>query len=225
MTPRFFITGTDTDVGKTRVAAAIALALRRSLAPATPVTVVKPVQTGLAAREPGDAETAARLAGTRIAARELRRFRKPADPYSAALAEGAVPVTCAELVAKIARIEGALVVEGAGGIAVPLNAKETFGDLAFTCALPVLIVVGLRLGCINHTLLTARYLRTLGCTIAGAVLVARWQPAQKDYEADVTRCVSKEVPVLASLPYDPDAKALADSAVQLEEVLCKRIPS
>lgn len=225
MIPRFFITGTDTDVGKTRVAAAVALALRRSLPRATRVTVVKPIQTGVATGEPGDAQTAARLAGAQVAARELRRFRKPADPYNAALAEGAVPASCSELVAKIVRIDGALVVEGAGGIAVPLNANETFGDLAFTCAFPVIIAIGLRLGCINHTLLTARYLRSLGCSVAGAILVARWQEPSKDYEADVLRCVSKEVPVLATLPHDPAAKALLDTAMQLEKVLCKQIPS
>ncbi|MGH7659959.1 MAG: dethiobiotin synthase [Vulcanimicrobiaceae bacterium] len=225
MITRFFITGTDTDVGKTRVAAAVALALQRALGAATPLTIVKAVQTGLDAGEPGDAETAARMAGLQIAARELQRFRKPADPYNAALAEGARPVTCEQLAAEIARIDGALVVEGAGGIAVPLNAHETFADLAAMCALPVLIVVGLRLGCINHTLLTAHYLRSLGCTVVGAILVHRWEEASKNYEADVVRCLSKQVPVLAALPYDPAATALADSATQLEEVLCKRIPS
>jgi dethiobiotin synthetase len=223
--PRFFVTGTDTDAGKTRVVAAIALALRRSLSPATPVTVVKPIQTGLAAGESGDAETAALLTGTQIASCELRRFRKPADPYNAALAEGVTPVACSALAAEIARIEGALVVEGAGGIAVPLNADETFADLAAACGLRVVIAVGLRLGCISHTLLTAHYLRSHGCAVAGAVLVARWQGTLKDYEADVIRCVSKEVPVLATLPHDPAATALAESAVQLQEVLCKPIPS
>ena len=225
MIPRFFITGTDTDAGKTRVAAAVALALRHSVPQTTAVTIVKPIQTGLAAGEPGDAQTAAHLAGSHVMARELRRFRKPADPYSAALAEGVAPVTCAQLAAEIATIDGALVIEGAGGIAVPLNATETFGDLAAACALPVLIAVGLRLGCINHTLLTAHYLRSRGCSIAGAILVARWQGGTKDHEADVVRCVSKEVPVLATLPHDPAAEALADSTMQLEEVLCKQIPS
>lgn len=225
MTSGFFITGTDTDVGKTRVAAAVALALRRSLPQTTPVTIVKPVQTGLAAGEPGDAETARLLAGSNVAAQELRRFRKPADPYNAALAEGLAPVTCSQLAAQIASIDGAVIVEGAGGIAVPLNADETFGDLVKACALPVLIAVGLRLGCINHTSLTAHYLRSLGCSIAGAILVDRWHGTTKEYEADVLRCVSKEVPVLATLPHDPAATGLADSAMQLEEVLCKQIPS
>lgn len=223
MIPRFFVTGTDTDVGKTYVAAALAVALRNALPAGTPVTIVKPIQTGLAAGEAGDADIAARMA--RVSARELQRFRKPADPFSAALAEGAAPIACSALVAEIARLEGALVVEGAGGIAVPLNAKETFADLAAACALPVVIAVGLRLGCINHTLLTARYAREAGCKLAGAILVARWQEISDDYEADVVRCVSKEVPVLATLPHDPAAAALAESARALEEVLCKFCPS
>ncbi len=233
MIPRFFVTGTDTDVGKTRVAAALALALRRTLSPVTPVTIVKPVQTGFFSGETGDAETALYQVRAHLRddlrakthARELHRFRKPADPYSAALAEDAAPVTCSELTAEIEGIDGALVVEGAGGIAVPLNANETFADLAAASGLPVIVTVGLRLGCINHTLLTAEYLRSRGCRTTGAILVDRWQETPKEYRADVARCVSKEIAVLAVLPHDSAATAIAQCALQLEEVLCKRCPS
>ena len=90
---RYFVTGTDTDVGKTRTTAALALALR--LAGKAP-TIVKLVQTGLAPGVPGDAAHAGTLAG--VPHVELARFFKAADPWSAAEAEGKSEVRAYELV-------------------------------------------------------------------------------------------------------------------------------
>ncbi len=203
--PRYFITGTDTDVGKTRVTAGLAHALVASRAHATPqgrVTIVKPVQTGLPEGEPGDAALAAALAGCGY--EEFVRFRKPADPWNAAFAEGREPPTVTELATRIDALDGALVVEGAGGIAVPLNAHETFLDLARACALPTLVVVALRLGCINHARLTLDALVAAGVPLAGIVLNDRFGTSDDDYVADVERALGDHATILGILAFDDD---------------------
>ncbi|HEY4434113.1 MAG TPA: dethiobiotin synthase, partial [Candidatus Cybelea sp.] len=111
---RYFVTGTDTDVGKTRVAASLALALAH--AGKDPV-IVKPVQTGLGPLEEGDAQCAARLAS--VAFVEIARYEKAADPWSAALAQGREPLAARALADALDALDGALVVEGAGGIMAP----------------------------------------------------------------------------------------------------------
>jgi dethiobiotin synthetase len=207
--PRIFVTGTDTDVGKTYVTSALATALRLELAPATPITIVKAVQTGLAESKPGDARQAfAEAKGAQIFARELRRFHKAADPYSAALAEGKEPPRADELAAELARIEGALVVEGAGGAACPLNETETMADIAAAAKLSVIVVVGLRLGCISHALMTADYVTSKGCELRGAVLVDRFGKSAADYIADVERALARAMLIIATLDHDPSQKPI-----------------
>ena len=198
------MTGTDTDVGKTRVAAALALALRRAgKAP----TVVKVVQTGAAPGSEGDAARAGALAG--VPHIELERFEKPADPWSAALAGGAA-LRARNLAARIDALGGPLVVEGSGGIAVPLNEREHLGDVARLANLEVVLAVGLRLGCINHALLTLELCRGAGIPVAGAMLVERWSPSSTEYRDDVTRALQGKSPILGILPFAP---AEADSVV------------
>jgi dethiobiotin synthetase len=202
--PRIFVTGTDTDVGKTYVTSALATALREQLPLETPVTIVKAVQTGVAEGEPGDARRAfADAQGAQIFARELRRFRKAADPYSAALAEDAISPSADELALELAKIDGALVVESAGGAACPLNDTETMADIASAARLSAIIVVGLRLGCISHALMTAEHLRLKKSWVAGAVLVDRWESTSEDYRADVERALKREMNVIATLDHDP----------------------
>lgn len=226
--PRIYITGTDTDVGKTRVTAALALALRRSLLLSTPVTIVKAVQTGCGPLDLGDATKAAALAnaqldpgsGAQVFCRELRRFRKPSDGYSAALAEDRAALTSTELAEKLQSIDGAIVVEGSGGAAVPINEHETISHAAVRAGLSAIVVVGLRLGCINHALLTARYLADLGCPTLGAVLVDRWERSEPSYREDVTRALSHVLEIISFVPYDPLGHELAHAAQSFEKELC-----
>lgn len=210
MQHRYFVTGTDTDVGKTRVTAALALALRT--AGEEPV-IVKVVQTGLDRGVPGDAATAGRLAGVRHV--ELARFRKPADPWAAALAEPAPAVYAAELAQAVNVIAGAVVAEGAGGLAVPLNQSETFAAFAAAAGLQVVLAVGLRLGCINHALLTLAMCEQLGLPLAGCVLVNRWGESGAEYEEDVSRALQVKAPVLGILPFGPDEEPAVKSAAQI----------
>ncbi len=205
---RYFVTGTDTGIGKTYVTAVLARALREA---GETVTVVKAVQTGLAPDQEGDAQRAARLAGT--AARELLRLRKPADPWSAALAEGRHAPRAAALAEALAAIPGAVVVEGAGGLLVPLNEDETFADLARAAGLTVILAVGLRLGCINHALLTLGACERASLPVLGAVLVAYGGPADADHLADVRRCLQGKIRILGILPFvDDEAAGLEDAA-------------
>ena len=230
--PRFFVTGTDTDVGKTRVVAAFALTLRRVLPPAMPLTVVKAVQTGLGSTEDGDAVVAVAAARRHLPdalnaclfERELHRYRKPADAYSAALAQGLSPVDCADLARELASIVGAVIVEGLGGAAAPLNATQTIAHLAAFARLRTIVAVGLRLGCISHAMLTEHYLRTLGCGVAGYILIERWCDTGQEYRDDVVRCLSEKLPVLAILNYDPSDHAVEQAAARLRESFASWCP-
>lgn len=152
-----FVTGTDTGVGKTRVAVALIHALR---AQGLRVAAMKPVSAGNA---PGElnGDVVALLNAANIAA-DLRdvnpyAFAEPIAPHIAAQQAG----VCIELdfiaaaYARLAAAADVVVVEGAGGWRVPLNESEDMADLAQRLGLPVVLVVGLRLGCLNHALLTA----------------------------------------------------------------------
>jgi len=205
---RYFITGTDTDVGKTRVCAAMGRALRDAgRAP----TIVKLVQTGLPQGAPGDAEEAARLSGCN--ARELVRFPLPADPWNAALHAGSEPLEATDLAARLDAFEEPLIVEGSGGAAVPLNERETFAYVAARAHCEAIVVVALRLGCINHALLTLAYLAAHEVTVRGAVFVERMVPADDDYRDQVRRALDAHVALLGTVPFDVDAvRSVADAA-------------
>lgn len=211
---RFLVTGTDTDVGKTRVTAALAGALR---AAGRSATVVKLVQTGIDASAPGDAQRSGTLAGVPFL--ECARFLKVADPWSAALAEGVPPVRAADLAHILERFEGAVVAEGAGGLAVPLNRTEHFGTVAQLARLHVVLAVGLRLGCMNHALLTVALCEQLRLPLAGAVLVERWETCEASYITDVKRTMQGKVRVLGILPFEADETLSVERGAQLFESL------
>ncbi len=210
MLHRYLVTGTDTDVGKTRVTAALAKGLRVA---GQPPTVVKLVQTGIDARVPGDAARAGTLSGCKHV--ELARFRKPADPWSAALAEGMPTVHAQDLARIIEGINGAVVAEGAGGLAVPLNGAQNFGTLAVLAKLDIVLAIGLRLGCMNHALLTLALCDQLQLRVAGGVLVDRWAKSDPAYVADVRRALQGKLEILGILPFDPDEAASVEQGAQL----------
>ena len=211
---RFLVTGTDTDVGKTRATAALATALRLD---GEDPTIVKLVQTGLEPGVPGDAARAGSLAKARHI--ELARFQKPADPWSAALAEGMPTVHAEDLARIIGGISGALVAEGAGGLAVPLNRAQNFATVAVLAKLRVILVVGLRLGSMNHALLTLALCDQLRLPVAGCVLVDRWQKSDPSYAADVRRALQGKVDILGILPFDPNEAASVEENAQLFDPL------
>lgn len=164
------ITGTDTNVGKTWVACAIAEALR---ARGRRVGVMKPVETGVV-DAPEDAERLRRAAGDPAPLDDVcpYRFRAPLAPAVAAGLEGRA-VDLDRLVSLIARRRTSvdvLLVEGAGGLLVPIVGQATFLDLARRAGLPLVIVAANRLGTVNHTALTARVARAEGLSVVGFAL-------------------------------------------------------
>jgi dethiobiotin synthetase len=169
-----FVTGTDTGVGKTLVSAALLHTLARRH---RRVVGMKPVAAGLVLQ---DAEwvsedvLALRAASTVAVPAALDNPVALPDalaPHLAAARAGRA-VTVAELFAAHAALRDladVVVVEGAGGWRVPVNDSETLADLAVALARPVVLVVGLRLGCLNHALLSAEAIRADGLHLAGWV--------------------------------------------------------
>jgi dethiobiotin synthase len=211
---RLYVTGTDTDVGKTRVTAALAA---MCVARGENVTIVKAVQTGLAPGVPGDAAEAGALAG--CAAREFARFRLPADPWSAAQAENAPLLDATRLAAQIEAVAGTVIVEGAGGAAVPINPGETLTTVIAQTSCAAVVVTGMRLGCISHTLLTLAYLAAHGVPVHGVVLVERWGPCDAGERARIGGAIETRAPILALIEYDLDApRSVARAATLLDKV-------
>ena len=168
-----FVTGTDTGVGKTLVACAL---LRAIAARGKSVVGMKPVAAGAQADARGalinDDVSRIMAAGNVAAPRTTVNpycFAPAIAPHIAARASG-VEIELGEILAAYGRLAAHaefVVVEGVGGFCVPLNAREDTADLARRLGLPVLLVVGMRLGCLNHALLTAQAIRSKGLTLAG----------------------------------------------------------
>jgi len=167
-----FITGTDTGVGKTFVACALARGLREA---GVDVGVMKPVETGVPTEGPEDARALRAAAGVEDPIERIcpLRFALPAAPEAAARAEGReASLEPIELAFRELATEHAfMLVEGAGGLLVPFAAGLSMADLARTLGLPLLIVARASLGTINHTLLTleaaeARELEVLGVVVS-----------------------------------------------------------
>ena len=181
-----FVCGTDTDAGKTVVTAAVARALVPHLAAqALRVCVVKPVQTGVTQACHADASHYAEaLKGLpHHPSRTLRSFSLPASPHLAARTEGQ-SVGVADLLAQVRALQAQhadafFVLEGAGGVMVPLNAHETLLDFMVALDWPVLLVARNGLGMLNHSLLSLQALRHAGLTVMG-LAVTRVQPWPED---------------------------------------------
>lgn len=211
-----FVTGTDTGVGKTFVSCAIAAALR---ARGRSVAVMKPVETGVedvpldavrlraAAADPAPPETICPW-----------RFRAPLAPAAAAALEG-VAIDVERMVALAReRMQAAewLLVEGAGGLLVPVAGRTTWLDLVRRLDLPLLVVAANRLGTINHAALTARVARDAGIRVAGFVLS---QPtAETDASAATNAGLIGDLTGMRCLGVLPHLTAPADAAPLLDLV-------
>lgn len=174
---RVFVTGTGTGVGKTVVTRALAEALRTE---GRRVTALKPIETGCDP-DPRDAIALAEAAGRPELARlpGLYRARAPLAPHAAAL-EGAPPLDWPELLAALAphREDDPLLVEGAGGLLVPLDRARVIADLAIALALPILVVAPNALGVLSDVLATVECACARGLSVAAVILR---EPASRDY--------------------------------------------
>jgi dethiobiotin synthetase len=203
-----FVTGTDTGVGKTVVAGAVVAALR---ARGERVAAYKPVVTGLdEPAEPGwprDHELLAAAAGASAEAVAPHAFGPPVSPHLAAELAGVELDLDAMVVAASAAVAEAgapvLVVEGVGGLLVPLTRDRTVRDLAVALGFPLVVAARPGLGTINHTLLTLESARAAGLTVAGVVLTP-WpdEPAimHESNRATIGRLGAVRVATLPRLP-------------------------
>lgn len=164
------VTGTDTEIGKTVFAAGLAVALG--------ATYWKPVQAGL--DEGGDGDTVRRLGVTRVLP-EAYRLATPCSPHRAAAIDG---VTIDPERLALPQIDGPLVVEGAGGVLVPLADDLLYADVFARWGAPVVLVARTALGTINHSLLSIEALRSRRVPILGIAFVG---DAQEDSEATIAR--------------------------------------
>jgi dethiobiotin synthetase len=189
------VTGTDTGVGKTVAAAALA---HRARGAGLRVRYVKPVQTGVRPGAPGDADFV--RAAADVDARELLRLPEPLAPAVAAERAGR-PIDGAALAAEARRLaEGIdlLLVEGAGGLLVPLDARWTVADLAASLGAELVVVVRPGLGTLNHTALTLEAARARGLPVAGLV-VSGWPPRPGVVERTNLERLEAMAPILAVL--------------------------
>jgi len=207
MTPRFacFVTGTDTEIGKTLIASALVHALVQTGAR---TAAMKPVAAGAMLRDGvwhnDDADQLAQAANVVLPAGLAVPYllQEPAAPHIVARKEH-VAIDLAHIrdcYRQVAERADAVVVEGVGGFRVPLNADADTADLARALGLPVIMTVGLRLGCISHALLTAEAIVARGLTLAGWVantVDAGMMYAEDNVEALVQRLPA---PLLGCVP-------------------------
>ncbi|HEY5318562.1 MAG TPA: dethiobiotin synthase [Solirubrobacteraceae bacterium] len=179
-----FVTGTDTGVGKTVLAASIVAALR---AAGEPVLPLKPVLSGLDEPSdphwPRDHELLARAGGTEPDAVAMIRYGPAVSPHLAAELAGQPidPAALRDRIRAVASGHGTVVVEGVGGLLVPLAPGYDVRELARDLELPLVIAARTGLGTINHTLLTLEAARSAGLDVA-AVVLTPWPEAPSTVE-------------------------------------------
>lgn len=217
----FFIAGTDTDVGKTFVACALlAAANQRGLSTAA----IKPVAAGCEQTDDGlrndDALALQREMSLPLSYQQVNpvAFEPAIAPHIAAEREGR-NITVDRLTGfcrgVLMQRADFTVIEGAGGWRVPLNPRETLAKLPAELNIPVILVVGMRLGCINHAILTAEAIHRDGLTIAGWV-ANQVQPEMECYEENLQSIKLRlPFPCLGAIPWLPDANA-AEVATQID---------
>jgi len=203
-----FVTGTDTGVGKTRIAAALLRALAKA---GVRAVGMKPVAAGIDPGEDLNADVRAlALAGNvdaPLAERNPFAFVDAVAPHLAA-SRVAEPISLARIEdagRRLAARADAVVVEGAGGPLVPLDARHDMLDIAVRLELPVLLVVGLRLGCINHALASALAIRRRGLVLAAWVANALPPPMALLDENVAAIATRLALPPLAVVGVDEDA--------------------
>jgi len=195
-----FVTGTDTGVGKTLAAATLCRAEREA---GRTVLYAKPVQTGLPPGEPGDAAFVAAAGGVPVM--ECLRFPEPLAPAVAAERAGTVIDVNALLtdLAKAGDGFDRIVVEGAGGLLVPLWDDVTMADLAAALGAGLIVVTRPSLGTLNHTALTLDAAETRALPVDG-LIISGWPDDPGVTEQTNLERLSDMAPVLGLLPAYPD---------------------
>lgn len=204
MSKAYFLTGTDTGVGKTLIASAL---IRDAAARGLRALGMKPVAAG------GTEDVEALIAAGNLAApRELVNpclLAEPLAPHLAAQREGrSIDLDhLARCCGKLRAASDFLIVEGAGGFRVPLGETQDGAELAVRLGLPVILVVGLRLGCLNHALLSAEAIRARDLPLAGWV-ANQIDPAMACVEENVDTLRARlAAPLLGFVPHQAEPEA------------------
>jgi dethiobiotin synthetase len=213
--PAYFITGTDTEIGKTTIASGLLHAARQA---GLSTLAVKPVASGCERMPEGlrNSDALALWGECSLPARydEVNpiAFEPAIAPHLAAREVGKplmVEMLVRPIQAMLARKADFMVVEGAGGWRVPLEGTATLSDVAQVVGLPVILVVGVRLGCINHAVLTAEAITRDGLTLAGWVAnIVDPQTSRLDDNL-MTLHERLAAPCLGVVPYLPEATPAA----------------
>ncbi|MDQ5918486.1 MAG: dethiobiotin synthetase [Pseudomonadota bacterium] len=211
MTRAYFITGTDTEIGKTYVACALLHAFRQK---GLSAIGMKPVAAGTDAAGHNEDVEALIAASSLVAERRLVNpycFADPIAPHIAATEAGVTigPEPVQAGLQALGEMAEVVVVEGVGGFVVPLGENFDAADLAGALAIPLILVVGMRLGCLNHALLTVEAIRARGLPLAGWI-ANRVDPEMSRFEENLTTLKSRiDAPLLGVLPYLPGDAASA----------------
>jgi dethiobiotin synthetase len=213
----YFVTGTDTGVGKTVITLGL---MRRLQGRGRLVVAMKPVASGCRRTARGlrhdDALRLQRQASARRAYHEVNPYAfEPAIAPHLAAAEAGRRIEIATIGTAFQRLAGGvdfICVEGIGGWLVPLNESQTVADLAVALGLDVILVVGIRLGCLNHALLTAAAIRAAGAVLTGWVANLPLPGGERPAENIAALEIRLDAPLLGTVPFLPQCSAAAVAA-------------
>jgi dethiobiotin synthetase len=202
----FFITGTDTGVGKTVVTACLATLFKTQN-----VGVMKPIETGVdpkcSSAANSDTKFLMEVSGTTDAEEEVcpHRLKTPASPYQATQIDGTSiqPATILDKFKILQSRHNMMLVEGIGGLLVPITARYNVADLAREIGLPLIIVSRIRVGTLNHTLLTINAARQYGLKIKGIILNKQERDDLDEVEKQQGELIEElsGIPILGTCPH------------------------
>jgi dethiobiotin synthetase len=210
----YFITGTDTNVGKTVVTACLAKLLKNR---GENVGVMKPIETGVdpecSSSANSDAKFLIEVTGVQDALEDVcpYRFKTPASPYQAARVEGK-ELYPEKILAKFRALQSKhsmMLVEGIGGLLVPITRRYNVTDLALQMNLPLIIVSRIQVGILNHTLLTINAARQHGLEVAGVILNPIHEGKLDTIQEEQGSLIEElsDTPILGTCPYIHDVSS------------------
>ena len=208
----YFITGTDTNVGKTVVTACLATLFKSR---GEDVGVMKPLETGVdpecSSSANSDAKFLIEVSGVQDAEVCPYRLKAPASPYQAARIEGKEldPKKILESFHTLQSRHSMMLVEGVGGLMVPITQRYNVVDLALQVDLPLIIVSRIQIGTLNHTLLTLNAARQYGLKVAGVILNPVHAGELDTIEEEQGSLIEEfsDTPILGTCPYIHDVSS------------------
>ena len=210
----YFITGTDTNVGKTLVTACLSTLFKSR---GEDVGVMKPIETGVdpecSSSVNSDAKFLIEVTGVQDALEDVcpYRLKAPASPYQAARIEGKEldPEKLLERFRALQSKHSMMLVEGIGGLLVPITQRYNVTDLALQMNLPLIIVSRIQIGTLNHTLLTINAARQHGLKVAGVILNPVYEGELDTIEEEQGSLIEEfsDTPILGTCPYIHDVSS------------------